>query len=501
MSKKKKKQKKRKSKLNYSTIEQHSQAGKRLIPPLLQVPNLQLNSWRDERLPDLLWAVLLIGNFERTQALAVFRQAAEYIANLSNPYLLADVTHTGIAQAPEEVRAGFINVLTCRQEYKKVLKSLLLFEHLPARSSWEQSLKDEKEIIDIAQLMNSVAKTLDHQSQESTDCRWIRILAAGAANKLLLPSEEITKKLNYYPEYGDMKSVRPSIRAIEGSLTNMGKVERVWPEQFWEECRQKTKCFPLRFSSDINAITIGTTETQLRKVYRALIEHFFSTNKSTAIDIQHDLIFGTAFYCLSILRELLRLGVAQSILARSGLRTLLECYITLRYLIRKNQPDLWKSYRVHGSGQAKLIFLKLDSDLEKPEFINLETLNTLANEDVWQEFLPINLGHWKNSNLRKLSIEADAKDEYDQFYAWTSAYTHGHWGPIRESVLAICGNPLHRLHRIPLVEALPLPDVISDACRLVDKILDLLDKSYPSFQLKVSITNTSSDTSVANDFT
>ena len=85
-----------------------------------------------------------------------------------------------------------------------------------------------------------------------------------------------------------------------------------------------------------------------------------NTLATTAIDPKYDTAFGIAFYCLSILNELLRLGNSTSILARSGLRTLLECFITLKYLSDKNDQSLWQSYRVYGAGQAKLSFIKLD---------------------------------------------------------------------------------------------------------------------------------------------
>jgi hypothetical protein len=97
----------------------------------------------------------------------------------------------------------------------------------------------------------------------------------------------------------------------------------------------------------------------------------------------------------------------------------------------------------------KLALLKLADSQVLPDYVSVETLNALANEDMWQELLPIDLGHWDKANLRSLSERAEVKDEYDRFYPWTSTYSHGHWGAMRDSVFEVCGNPLHRLHRIP----------------------------------------------------
>ncbi len=489
MSKKNKNRKNKGGRRNYSTLQQHTKAGKKLLPPFLQIPKLQLGSWRDDRLPEMMWAALIVGNLDREQALDTFRAVANYISSLKQPAILDDITHTTLSNVPTDILKGFINVLIWRPDQARILRSLLLLENLPAYTTWKELLPDDGSPIDFIPLMNAVAKTLDHQSQEATDCRWMRVIAMMASGLFQLPSEEMAKEFAYYPNEGDMRKVRPSIRATEGALSSMDETKREWATKFWMECWQKSNCFPLRIASDDNPSLSGTTEDKVKIVYQELIKHFMATNITTAIDIKHDVVFGIAFYSLSILKELLRIGSTRSILARSGLRTLLELYVTLKYLVNKNDLELWKSFRVFGAGQAKLTFLKLDEDPSKPSSINLDTLNALANEDVWQEFLPINLGHWENSNLRKISIEAGVKDDYDRYYSWTSSYSHGHWGPIRETVFDICGNPLHRLHRIPLISAKPLPDVISDACYFSDKILDILNLVYPNFQHKVSITN------------
>src|SRR2546426_4136495 len=52
-----------------------------------------------------------------------------------------------------------------------------------------------------------------------------------------------------------------------------------------------------------------------------------------------------------------------------------------------------------------------------------------------------------------------------------------------------CANPLHRLHRIPRQSKRMLEDVVPDACRVVDLILGLVDRCYPSFSGRVTLPN------------
>lgn len=152
----------------------------------------------------------------------------------------------------------------------------------------------------------------------------------------------------------------------------------------------------------------------------------------------------------------------------------------------KDSPELWKSYRAYGAGQAKLSFLKLDASSQKPTSVDTQTLSNLANEDTWQEFLPIDLGHWDKSDLRKMSEEAGVKDVYDNFYGWTSTYSHGQWCAVRDVVFDTCGNALHRLHRIPRSDARSLPLAIPDGCHLVDKVMELVSKAYPKFEMRTT---------------
>ena len=59
---------KKEERRNESKLSDHKQFKKELKPPLLQI-NLTPSSWVDKRLPEMLWAVLVIGNIERKIAL------------------------------------------------------------------------------------------------------------------------------------------------------------------------------------------------------------------------------------------------------------------------------------------------------------------------------------------------------------------------------------------------------------------------------------------------
>ncbi len=224
---------------------------------------------------------------------------------------------------------------------------------------------------------------------------------------------------------------------------------------------------------------------RVRKVYGGLTKHALRTATTTGIDARHDTALGIGLYALAVLHEIMAPVLGEGVLGRVGLRVLCECLISLGYLVRRDDADLWRSYRVYGAGQAKLAMLKFVDVKEPPATIDLSVLEQLANEDASEEFVAIDVGHWEKSNLRSVSEIADMKEEYDRYYMWPSHYAHGHWGAVRDTVFDTCVNSLHRFHRIPRGAPRALPEVTEDAVAITDKILDLVSAAYPTFAPRV----------------
>jgi hypothetical protein len=406
--------------------------GKTLSPPLATLPKLRPSSWIDDWLPELLWVVLLLSGMQRENALAQIRLAAKDLSSIGDDSKPKDATHSSIAGASEATRNSLLDNISNSVQARDALRPLLLLNGLPAQSDWESTIGMDPEPDDWSRLASAIALALFHQSEAATDARWD-------------------------PDYGDMRKVRPFIRATEIAMRGLFEEEiptqDPWPAIFWDQCFVETECYPLGVVTVEDEPQVETTLATVEQVYDRLIAHASEVASTTGTDPAHDTTFGVAFFALSILKELLESGKGHQITSRLGLRTLLEALISLAYLLRRNDPELWHTYRIYGSGQTKLALLKTDELRDPPHFVDIETLRELANEDIWQEFLSIDLGHWEKSNLLQLSLDSGTKDEYDKYYPWLSAYAHSHWGAIRDT----------------------------------DRILELLAKSYPPFPHRVSI--------------
>jgi hypothetical protein len=336
--------------------------------------------------------------------------------------------------------------------------------------------------------MEAVRLTLFHQSQEATDCRWVRLICAVFGRRVIIPVEEL-KLLNGYPHLGDQTRVRPSIRAAEGAM-NMGQEQNLtWPKEFWSECWKKTPCMALASNEKRgSAPGDGTISLKpLSKIRGELESHWENTHSTTGIDAKHDAVFGMAFFALRLAEETFSGDNSRGIFGRLALRTLLEIHITLRHLLTEDNPELWRAWRAYGAGQAKLVSLKLEEMPDSPRYVDADLLRSIANEDFEEGFVSIDLGHWAGADLRKLSDNLDLKGIYDRYYGWTSGFSHAHWGSIRESVFSTCLNPLHRGHRYPRTgKLMPLPSVKDDIRDLLNAILSDLDGAYPAFTSRLA---------------
>lgn len=479
--------KSRHKKFKTTPISKHKIEGRVLKPPFRQLGNIVNSSWKDERLPEMLWAVLLIGNLPREKALAIFRQVSNFV--MVNPDL-SDVTISGISLWPLDKRIKLIELLKwSHPNALPILQSLVIFPALPGHKEWSEVLGNPaSEEVAANYLSQGVKTTLWHQSTEATDCRWIKFLCEMHSGKLQFSSsiggiEETLRGVDEYPNYGDLDHVRAFIRSSEiGMQLRDASLTTNWPEKFWSACLGSTLCAPMpRKQTRKDAISID--HGHLNRIRHLLYLHYLKTDKTTNIDGRHDTIFGLGFYSLRLLVELVATNLSRGVIGRLALRSLVECYITLSFLLKKDEPGLWADFRNYGIGQMKLSYLKSRESKEKPSFIDQDYLEQITNEDRWEEFSDIKIGQW--DNLRSMSSDAGCKEIYDAYYDWTSTFSHGNWGAIRESSFELCANPLHRLHLIPSVTVHPLPGVLEDAVKIGNLILNLLEESYPGLNCQI----------------
>lgn len=492
------------SKLDETDLSSHRRHKKELIPPFLDIPNLTHSSWIHDKLPEMLWAILVVSNLERDKALDFFRYIGNFVCTNQD---FSDVTLTGIGKLSPENAILFLNYMfDWSEKIPIILRPLRLYSEIPAFDIWNELLEESVPNEDWDKLSNAVQKTFFHQSQEATDCQWIKILCLIRGGKITIPSNmgEILKEIIEYPHYGDIKRAMPTIRAMELALRGMETAwsdgDLTWAKKFWEHNYTCTDCIPEEiynqkikirqeeFSKELSDARKHFVDETTR-VRNALTTHFFESVGDTRVIPRHETSFGLALYGLIIFTEIIFYSVSSSITGRVALRLLIEVYITFEYLLKKEQEstEIWDDFHNYGTGQTKLIYLKLKELTQQSKCIELDELYLIVNEDKFVEFIAINLGQWGNSDLRKMSEYAGIKEIYDLYYNYTSGFVHGTRGAIRESVYQKCLNPLHKYHRIPQFNLPLMPSVTLDSTEVVNKILECLNTAYPSFDSRIKL--------------
>lgn len=338
-------------------------------------------------------------------------------------------------------------------------------------------------------LAQAVADCFDHQSQKATDCRWLKVIYKLVIGRIRLPEDMREKALEFmeYPNRGDMRSVRPSVRAMEigfrGGDTGLEEPDP-WNKDFWKECWENTGC-NIRTPHEPSALAHRATTKALLELYEKVTGYFHETLEGTSVDARHDGAFGLVLYGIYNAIALSNGDIAFRAEARIILRTLVETFVTLKYLSFKDDPTIWTQYRNYGAGQAKLSFLKHITADDVPEYVNLEELEMHANADMWMEFQDINLGAWDNKNLRVMAQESGIKDIYDKYYDCPSGFVHANWSAVRDTTFELCLNPLHRFHRVASFPRIDMNDALIDAGKLVNLLLDELNKLYPTFKSRL----------------
>jgi hypothetical protein len=145
MRKEKPKGKKKKAEKSYSGIDAHERKKKVLVPPLMAIPGIALQSWLNDRLPEMLWSSLLISALGRDRALERFREVAEFIPQLAADGRIVQPTLSSLAELEEGSLREFLSRVCADTQTKNALRPLLLFDDLPAREHWAGAIGQSPE--------------------------------------------------------------------------------------------------------------------------------------------------------------------------------------------------------------------------------------------------------------------------------------------------------------------------------------------------------------------
>ena len=165
------------------------------------------------------------------------------------------------------------------------------------------------------------------------------------------------------------------------------------------------------------------------------------------------------------------------------LRPMTEVYLNLVWIFA-NPSERTRTFILHGLGQMKL---RVEHRKAAHESMPAEQAQIFAasikSTERWIDsqqygFLTeVNLGNWAELNQREMAKEVGELEFYNYCYTPYSAGVHSMWHHVGIYNLKRCKNPLHKLHKVPVV-----PQFDADAHFLIlagkylQMVFDLFDE-------------------------
>lgn len=471
----------------YIPLNQRRRKGKILKSQFSEFgDDLVLSSWSNDHMLNMLWACTLTEVMNREQYLKVFRMIAKNAKRVlkNDPY--SSLCHNYLATLDQDTFNAIFSSILKNAEAAILVSAVTSVDSMPDIDRWRNLIPNPTNTEDHFSIMaGGIDACFDLQSQQATDVRWLKLYYKLIIDKLGLEEDNRSryKQLFLYPKFESTEELAGFIQNTEMISRNWEtasqKVKQFLSEEIWKEFFDKTECiFPQR--PELSLESTNDLFEEIREIIKKVIINFRETQKDTHVNARKDTSYGLVIYSLSLVGELVKTPFFLSPTGRIITRTIVECLINLTYLKKKDDPQLWDRYRAYGSGQAALALRKYLESGKAPEYVHIDRLEYLANEDITSELADINIGNWSGKKgIRVLAEEAGIMDIYNMHYNWTSGFTHAQWDAVRDSVFLTCLNPLHRRHT-NLVTPVPMPSVLYDCCELCNLLLDVLNDLYPN---------------------
>lgn len=467
--------------IQHSTLSDHKIKKGKFTTPFNEALGdiLTENSWFQLRLPEYLWFALVLKHYGREVGLIkcnfLFRKVSEYKSLISLPKFSCILNLPDNDQ--QKLYEQFSEIID-----KKVLSPLTViftYTNYPCFSSFflaQTSLEERFRIIE-----EIIADSSHHQSEFSTDLRFLIIYYMLLIQKLSMPKHMLELLIEYptLPHSDEkMRMIRPTIRALEVSTPNENNNDYL--NTFWEGVSRLSQC-------ELFILPIepkhGESEKYIIKIKEMLRYYTELLIATRPLDNRMLVILGVSTYSYKRLLEVVEHNLYQTIAGRSVVRVLIESYIMLKYLLKteSSHEDIWTEYQYYGIGQYKLIVEKYkESESNLPySHVMYEYMDLLVSEYKDKEFIDMDTSYFGNENIRIKAQKVDEKELYGLYYDYDSAFEHGLWGAIRESSLLKCNSPSHQYHCVPDVEnEQKLKDIWYDCTETMDKIMKVLKDEY-----------------------
>src|SRR6185312_8067183 len=417
-----------------------------------------------------LWIDLLRQHVGEERYLIKFNQLLDRLqaASGAEPVFHGYISEFGLF--PEEQRAEFLNAhgdIVREAFFTPAGRLLMGYPGCPA--AWMSApFAADAEALDRGAIATVLTESVIRLSQNNDAyVGHLRVLPFSRkvrAGKFQTSSEEHLDLMKRYPaSCSDQEKRR--LQQFVATTMNATMSEQYanfpWPAVFWRHNSRMVACKPLAFSLNAGSFLEENAGETLLDVSARNAEKAFHYLKRFSTEYSFDLYAPERDEILlglfsRLTRLYFRLCTDSSLwvqdMAGIVLRCLADTAIVFGYLARKGTPEEFAAFRSYGQGKEKLLMLHLQDTYSGARSMKGKSATEMAGsvgEGGSPEFVNIELDNWTKKSVRDLAMQAGF-EKYDRIvYDPSRADLHGTWMSLRESNLMLCGQPLHRFHRLP----------------------------------------------------
>ncbi|UJG41738.1 MAG: DUF5677 domain-containing protein [Candidatus Heimdallarchaeum aukensis] len=446
----------------------HKRYKKHLISPLLYLlgeDKIIEVDWSKKQLPEFLWVASLFTTYDHHKALYLYRKTTQLIQK----YLQSDAVSFGLvsefSNIPLEHQKDFLNEIQhifasifIRTRFEDIMNiyqedSLnYLFNVKP----FSESQKDE--ILDV--ISNLIIELYESHGDLASLMRVLVLMRMMEERKIIGLEQEtcsrIIKALSVYPQ-GDKKLVESSARSISAIFLD-NFIDQNWSKKFWMKNGLLSPCIPSMRKINIqeyNQVWYELTEMRLYLIDSIDLE-INQMWKKIKINIynpsKEDIVAGLISRLASNFQFFSNYLVFQEpSIGYILLRNHLETYFVLKWLLLKDDEELYAKFKEYGYGEKKNEKMKLEEYKPKGYEKKIKQIDRILTEKGLSDLIKIKLtGSWADkTSIRKMAEDIGDKKYYDLFYGPTAGISHSDWSGLTELNTEFCINPLHGLHKIP----------------------------------------------------
>jgi Family of unknown function (DUF5677) len=533
-----------------SMLKDHRQHKKVLTPPFLQIPNLKPVSWQHDGLPDFLWIQAVR---EETGDLAAANKALDVLDKfVPEPPDASEDENGGERPEPEEAYEPHPNVhldgristfplvpedrrAEAREAMTKAAPwalpdglghALALYPECPAAWLYEDWAKVNHADPEVGTnyLKRLVAPLLDPKDRPSSQVRTIPVARAFKHEKIVLQrGMEVIDLLPKYPT-GLNEEEQLHVEQWNRNMWNVHQmtsdrtIANAWVTHFWKQNWRISACTPepnvplplaeadagedppSEEGRGHRQPTVAETQRGFVEAIDALGRELRAAQQRVDIDVYRptpdEVKLGLASRMFRLLRHVASdPDLWTNEMGPHALRPMIDARITIAWLLKQNDPELFQKFKDNGVGKRKLFKLQLEELMDNEDLTSDENdqalherLEAEVNQDVMEEFIKIDLGgSFSGKNIRQMAQEADLGELYSLSYQPLSTEAHGEWGSLMALDLRHCGNPLHRYHRLGTFDTSPTVTVHLGWVRTAFTLArDAINDCFASYGLDVS---------------